>query len=635
MDAFVGQTVTLESAIGRLTLGVVDPFAAGVAAAISRLLTRSIQDARATRGGHLPDWLVAEIERRYTSAESVQTLWARTGHRFCVALDGEIVATIHVAREHDTILTLDRARVNVSSRDYPDAKPARHHQVVNISVAHALRRARIGTAMLDAIVAHFRDRFDGDGLWVRADPPWHAGLVGLGFVHDPSRDVFLPSDAERTADLPHAELNRRYACECAPPAPHDPDALAERPRAMRERKLQYLSFTRAFDGVERLARVARSRAPIAADAATLERFARDWGLVHRVRPTEVATPTHVDQVEALLVRATRETTPVVVRGQGHSAAGRALGSGLVLCTAGLDRIVAIGDDSVTVEAGVRWQTLVRALSGDRYPPVLTGWLGATIGGTLSTGGYSKGSHRHGLQIDHVISLVVVTGDGRRVECSAEHAAWLFDAVRGGGGRFGVIVEATLPLVPQPRFLRVASVNVGAAPEALLLTLDAAAADPSSYHVTAFRDGMAWTVVCASAAHDTAGASTFAGYVDPPRPSEPPGPARWLHVFLSREAVAPYLDAMAPWLGEGDALQACPIGGAGRAMRYAVGLTRELRDRDDALIAAQNAALLETARRLGGIEHPHGDVGRLGASASARAKRVADPAGILGAISPSA
>lgn len=69
--AFIGDAVVLPSALGPLELGIVDPHHPGVAEAVSRLLFRSIQDARETRGGHLPEWLVEDIQNNYISPEKV------------------------------------------------------------------------------------------------------------------------------------------------------------------------------------------------------------------------------------------------------------------------------------------------------------------------------------------------------------------------------------------------------------------------------------------------------------------------------------------------------------------------------------------------------------------------------------
>ncbi|HEU4410257.1 MAG TPA: FAD-binding protein [Polyangiaceae bacterium] len=675
--AFAGPVAALASPLGRLSLGVVDPHHPGVAEAIAGLLVRSIGDARASRGGHLPDWLVDDVERNYISPAKVRSLWAPTGHRFGLLRGGELVATVHVARAHDTIFTIDRVRINVSARAHPGFKPERYHHVVNLSVKHELRRARLATAMLDGVVAHFRGLFDGEGLWVRADPPWHAGLAGLGFAHDPSLDVFLPAEAERTAGLPHAAFNALHACDCAPPAPARPEALAGRARAMREQKLQYVSFSRAFEP-------ARPRAPaaprppaegLAGDPATRERYASDWGLVRRRVPLAVARPESVDELAGLLARASAHRTPVAVRGRGQSAGGQSLAEGVVLSTERLAGVVHVGPGEVRVRAGLTWAALLRELAPrGLYPPVLTGWPPASVGGTLSAGGFSKGSHRHGLQIDHVASLLVVTGDGRRVACSAAQAGWLFEAALGGFGQFGVIAEATLRLAPGPPFVHVVKARVGADPAALLAALEAASADPATYHVTSFAEpaptgAPGWVVVQALAgeregparapALAPAGppsAEPLADYVAPTRPERPPGPALWLHLFLPREGLGPFVAAAGGRLrlGEGDAMQAMPVR-VGRARRasllqgveaaegslaYAVCLTREARGRELARLEAENYELYDVGRGLGGKSCLQGTLPRdeaewrahLGAAFddALRAKRLADPAGVLGA-----
>src|SRR5687768_15304328 len=99
---FVEGPVRIESPLGSLELGVVDAQRPGVAEGVSRLLSRSIQDARAEVGGHLPSWLVNDIEQNYISPHKVRTLWAETGHRFALRRGdgdgGEILGTIHIAK---------------------------------------------------------------------------------------------------------------------------------------------------------------------------------------------------------------------------------------------------------------------------------------------------------------------------------------------------------------------------------------------------------------------------------------------------------------------------------------------------------------------------------------------------------
>jgi FAD/FMN-containing dehydrogenase len=286
------------------------------------------------------------------------------------------------------------------------------------------------------------------------------------------------------------------------------------------------------------------------------------------------------------------------------------------------------------------------------PPVLTSWLAATVGGTLSTGGFSKGSHRYGLQIDHVTELVVVTGDGRTVTCGPKQAAWLFDAVLGGWGRFGVILEATLPLIDHPPRLDVVSTRVSDA-LALRDALEAAAAADATYHVTSYRaaDG-AWVVVTASAS-DT-GTTTLESYVDPERPSAPLPEQLWLHLFAPSATLPELLTAFTDVLraDDGDKVQVIPV----RKMRehrasfvrlpdvpvgslvHAVLVTREVRQRDRAALDAETRELDALARTLGATSTLAGTLPRdeaewrahLGASADdvARTLRVADPDGVL-------
>jgi cytokinin dehydrogenase len=73
----------------------------------------------------------------------------------------------------------------------------------------------------------------------------------------------------------------------------------------------------------------------------------------------------------------------------------------------------------------------------------------TVGGTLSLGGIGSQAFRYGPQVDNVVELQVVTGEGKLVSCSATHNSGLFNAVRSGLGQFGLIVRARVRLIPAP------------------------------------------------------------------------------------------------------------------------------------------------------------------------------------------
>src|SRR5260370_35281222 len=110
----------------------------------------------------------------------------------------------------------------------------------------------------------------------------------------------------------------------------------------------------------------------------------------------------------------------------------------------------VGPDQASVGAGATWRQVLRGtLAVGLTPPVLTDYLGLSVGGTLSVGGLSGSSFRHGAQVDHVTELEVVTGSGMRELCSPTPNPDLFGAVRAGLGPYCSLRPATIPLAPAP------------------------------------------------------------------------------------------------------------------------------------------------------------------------------------------
>jgi len=188
---------------------------------------------------------------------------------------------------------------------------------------------------------------------------------------------------------------------------------------------------------------------ITTDPAALAAAADDFGhVVHRL-PMAVARPRN----QADVVAAIRTGIPVVARGCGHATGGQAqVADGIVLDMTDLTAVHDVTEDRIVVDAGRTWRDVVAAAPG-RTPPVLTDYLGVTVGGTLSAGGIGGTSHRYGVQTDNVLALDVVTGDGRVVTCSPVADVDVFHAVLAGYGRAGIITRATLRLVPAPTMVR--------------------------------------------------------------------------------------------------------------------------------------------------------------------------------------
>lgn len=187
------------------------------------------------------------------------------------------------------------------------------------------------------------------------------------------------------------------------------------------------------------------------DENALRWAAHDYGGVVHHLPAAVLRPATTADIGAMVLYAREHGLPVVPRGQGHSTGGQAqTPGGVVVDMNQLNGIHHVRPDRIVVDAGAKWSDVLRAtLPHGLTPPVLTDYLELTVGGTLSVGGLGGASHHHGAQTDNVLSLDVVTPSGAIVSCDPDNNREVFDAVRAGRGRNGIITRATLRLVPAP------------------------------------------------------------------------------------------------------------------------------------------------------------------------------------------
>jgi cytokinin dehydrogenase len=181
-------------------------------------------------------------------------------------------------------------------------------------------------------------------------------------------------------------------------------------------------------------------------------FSQDNGRYLTREPLSVVRPGSVRDIEAAIQHCRRLGITVTPRGRANSTHGQALTTGLVIDTGTLAEI-RINEDTADVGAGATWLEVTRAaFRRGLMPPVLTGYLGLTVGGTLSMGGTST-TVRAGTLVDHVRELEVVTGAGETVCCSPTDNPQLFNAVLAGLGQYGVITRATIDLVPAMPMVR--------------------------------------------------------------------------------------------------------------------------------------------------------------------------------------
>lgn len=160
---------------------------------------------------------------------------------------------------------------------------------------------------------------------------------------------------------------------------------------------------------------ALGREGVDADASTLTRalYSSDASL-YRLLPAAVARPRHRDDLEAILAVAAAAGTTVTMRGAGTSIAGNAVGTGIVVDTRRLDRVLEIDPEARTarVEPGVVHAALQRAAAphGLRYGPDPSTHTRCTIGGMVGNNACGSRALGYGRTADTIRAADVLWGD---------------------------------------------------------------------------------------------------------------------------------------------------------------------------------------------------------------------------------
>jgi FAD/FMN-containing dehydrogenase len=176
---------------------------------------------------------------------------------------------------------------------------------------------------------------------------------------------------------------------------------------------------------------------------------RIWnGAIDR-RPVLIARCAGADDV-AQAVRSAREHDLLVsVRGGGHAVAGHAVCEGGLMIDLSLMRGIRVNPGSTTARAagGALWADLDRATAP--FGLATTGGVISQtgIGGLTLGGGLGHLMRKHGLTVDNLLSVDLVTSDGERMHVDAESEPELFWGIRGGGGNFGIVTAFEYRLHP--------------------------------------------------------------------------------------------------------------------------------------------------------------------------------------------
>ena len=111
---------------------------------------------------------------------------------------------------------------------------------------------------------------------------------------------------------------------------------------------------------------------------------------------------------------------------GHNALGFGnIDDGVVLDLSRLDQVELLGDNRIRIGAGATWGPAAAALAKHGLAITSGDTLSVGVGGLTQAGGIGWMVRKYGLTIDHLISVDIVTADGRLVRASADEHPDLF------------------------------------------------------------------------------------------------------------------------------------------------------------------------------------------------------------------
>ena len=160
------------------------------------------------------------------------------------------------------------------------------------------------------------------------------------------------------------------------------------------------------------------------------------------QPALIVRPADAADVSLAVSLARASGLELAIRGGGHSFAGHGTSDGgLVLDTSSMRGL------HIDPQRRIAWAQA--GLTAGQYTAEtarhgLTTGFGDTgsvgIAGLTLGGGIGWLVRKHGLTIDDVLAVELVTADGERLQIDFERHPDLFWALRGGGGNFGVITR---------------------------------------------------------------------------------------------------------------------------------------------------------------------------------------------------
>ena len=205
-----------------------------------------------------------------------------------------------------------------------------------------------------------------------------------------------------------------------------------------------------------------SNSAVIDDPSILKSYERDQApFALSATPSAVLVAHSIAEISQTIKFANTKRIPIVIRGAGSGLAGgaNAIAGSIIISTEKLNKIIEIDpiNQIARVEAGVINKDIdnAAAIHGLAYLPDPASREWSTIGGNIATNAGGMCCVKYGVTSQHVRAIKVVLSDGEIVELgfSTRKAVTTLDLLHlfvGSEGTLGIVVEATLSLVPRPK-----------------------------------------------------------------------------------------------------------------------------------------------------------------------------------------
>ncbi|MDM8529777.1 FAD-binding oxidoreductase [Anaerolineales bacterium HSG25] len=169
-----------------------------------------------------------------------------------------------------------------------------------------------------------------------------------------------------------------------------------------------------------------------------------WGNYPKISAQEYTFKT-IDELRQLL----KKLSDVIPRGNGRSYGDSALAPHLI-STLDYKKFLSFDAEAGTIccQSGVLLSELLDVtVPKGWFLPVTPGTKLITVGGAIASDVHGKSQHKAGNFSDHIVSMDIMLTDGSIVTCSPTENEALFWTTCGGMGLTGVILQATMRLLP--------------------------------------------------------------------------------------------------------------------------------------------------------------------------------------------